>query len=336
MNKLANDLDFILQRIGSLWENLRDQRIFITGGTGFFGCWLLESFIWANEKRKLNAHAVVLTRNMAAFAKKYPLLFSASCLTFHEGDVKNFSFPAGKFSHLIHAATDVAAKLDADSIQQGTEHTLEFARASNVKKFLLTSSGAVYGKQPAAVSHLREDAKFNIAASEYAIHKRQAENRCIAYAKQYAFEVKIARCFAFVGPYLPLDGHFAIGNFIRDGLAGNTIIVKGDGSPYRSYLYAADLMIWLWTILFCGISTRPYNVGSDQAVTMAELAAIVANVFTPKPTIKISQARSLASPAERYVPHIQRAQEELQLSAKTNLIQAITATVQWHSDTKSH
>ena len=340
-NRLSCDLDYILKHTLPLWDSLRDQRIFITGGTGFFGCWLLESFVWANRLLNLNASAVVLTRNAAQFEKKCPHLFLDPSLTFHEGDVQNFEFPDGVFSSVIHAATDVSSPVNKDSsdlvfdtIVQGTKHTLNFALHCKASRFLMTSSGAVYGKQPCELSHISEDYLDNSIPQEeiksaYAGGKREAEKLCAHYAEISQLDIKIARCFAFVGPYLPLDSHFAIGNFIRDGLNGEAIIVKGDGTASRSYLYAADLAIWLWTILFQGKRMRPYNVGSDEALSIHDLAYDVARLFDLISVVKIQQTR-LSCLSDRYVPDIYRARNELNLSVNVPLRRALQLTKEWY------
>ena len=337
VNPLSQDLDHILSHTEGLWEELRGERIFITGGTGFIGCWLLESFAWANDKLALNASAMVLTRNYQAFQKKAPHLASHPSIKFHIGDVMNFDFPAGEYSHIIHAATSASAKLNNedpllmfDTIGEGTRHTLDFAIHCGAKKFLLTSSGAVYGKQPPEMTHIPEDycgaPDPTDPNSAYGERKRAAELLCALYAKKFGIETKIARCFAFVGPYLPLDIHYAIGNFIRDGLNGGPIVVKGDGEPYRSYLYAADLAIWLWTILFRGAPCCPYNVGSEEEITIAELAHTVAQCFQKPIEVRIAKTPDPGKAAERYVPSTNRA-ALLGLSSTINLNQAISKTL---------
>jgi len=340
-NPLAEDLDHILSHTRDLWEELRDQRIFITGGTGFFGCWLLESFAWANDKLRLNAEALVLTRNYETFLKKAPHLASNPAIKFHIGDVRDFEFPEGHFPFVIHAATEASAKLNEenpllmwDTITEGTRHTLEFARHAGTKKFLLTSSGAVYGKQPPEMTHIPEG--YTGAPdptdpnSAYGEGKRAAEMLCTMYAKMYGIQTKIARCFAFVGPHLPLDVHFAIGNFIRDGLQGGPIQVNGDGTPYRSYLYAADLAIWLWTILFQGVPCRPYNVGSEVDLSISALAKIVVETFPMAQEVRIAKKAISEKPSERYVPSTSRAKLELGLSQQIKLHEAIDKTACWN------
>ncbi|MBW2650910.1 MAG: NAD(P)-dependent oxidoreductase, partial [Deltaproteobacteria bacterium] len=136
--------------------------------------------------------------------------------------------------------------------------------------------------------------------------------------------------FAFVGPYLSLDVHFAIGNFIRDGIRGGPIRVKGDGTPYRSYLYAADLAIWLWTILFQGVSCRPYNVGSDKNISIRDLAAVLTDAFGEELDVLIEEPTILGRPAERYVPATSRAIIELRLKENIALSQAIRRTIDWN------
>lgn len=168
--------------------------------------------------------------------------------------------------------------------------------------------------------------------SAYGVGKRLAEHLCELYAQQYGFQTKLARCFAFVGPYLPLDIHFASGNFIRDGLRGESIQVKGDGMPHRSYLYAADMAIWLWTTLFKGKSFFLYNVGSDEAVTIADLANPVAGQFEPRPRIEIER-RQVSGPAgERYVPSIGRVRREFGLRSTIGLAEAVKRTIDWFRD----
>ncbi len=339
MNPLAGDLDHVLSRTRGLWEELRDGRLFITGGTGFFGCWLLESFAWANDNLGLRAEAVVLTRNAAAFGRKAPHLANRADLRLQVGDVRDFAFPAGPFTHVIHAATEASVALNTDAplamldvIVQGTRRTLDFARQCGSPKVLLTSSGAVYGRQPPDLSHTPEEYGGAPDAldpySAYAEGKRVAEHVAGVYHRKYGLPVKIARGFAFLGPYLPLDAHFAAGNFLRDGLRGGPVRVGGDGTPFRSYLYAADLAVWLWTLLFRGAPCRPYNVGGEEAVSIAELACCVAVHFGVG--VQIARAAVPGRPAERYVPSTRRAREELGLAEWISLPEAVARTVRWH------
>ena len=342
-NPLANDLDQVLVHTQGLWDELRGQRIFITGGTGFFGCWLLESFCWANDRLGLGAQAVVLTRNPAAFRRKARHLADNPAITLQTGDVRSFTFPAGQFSHVIHAATEASTKLNVenpllmfDMIVEGTWHTLDFAVHCGAKKFLLTSSGAVYGRQPTEMTHIPEDYTGapdpTDPASAYGEGKRAAEHLCTLYAKQYGLEPKIARCFAFVGPYLSLDSHFAIGNFIRDALAGGPIRVNGDGTPARSYLYASDLAAWLWTTLFQGAPGRPYNLGSEQAMSIREAAEIVADATQPPIPVQLScqPPHASADASEHYIPITTRIRQELGVKQTVAPADAVERTLRWH------
>jgi len=328
----------VLARTGDLWDALRGTRTFITGGTGFFGCWLLETFVWANDRKALGASAVVLTRNPEAFIEKAPHLALHPSVTLHRGDVRSFAFPEGGFSHVIHAGMDASTGLDAreprlmwDMMVNGTAHVLEFAHISRARRFLLTSSGSVYGRQ-LPVDFVAEDYPAAPNPSDAPVMhgeaKRAAEMLCAINAGD-RLQPTVARCFAFVGPYLPIDVHFAIGNFIRDALAGGPIRVSGDGTAIRSYLYAADLAVWLWTILLRGRTMRPYNVGSPEATSIAELAALVRDTVAPGARVEIARQPLPGAAVSRYVPSVERAKEDLGLIPTVQLREAIARTARF-------
>jgi nucleoside-diphosphate-sugar epimerase len=331
------DLEHVLVCTRELWEDLQGKEILLTGGTGFFGRWLVNSFLFANQSLDLNAKITVLSRDPEKFLSKYPHLRNNASLSFIQGDVRDFSSPGQHFSHIIHAATESSTRLNwdnpiemLDSIVIGTRHVLQFAQKNPVEKFLYVSSGAVYGRQPPELPNISETylggPDYLNPYSAYAEGKRAAELLCVMHK---SLNIKIARCFAFVGPFQSYDVHFAIGDFITDAMAGRPIVVGGDGSPYRSYLYGADLAVWLWTILFAGRVGEAYNVGSPEEIQISELARLVARKVAPVPPVSILKNHDPAVPCERYVPDVTKAQRELGLQVRVPLELAIEKTITW-------
>ncbi len=335
------DLDLILHHTEPLWDEMRNQRLFVSGGTGFFGSWILSSFLHINNALALNATATVLSRNPANFAARAPHLANHPAITLVPGDIRTFKMPPGCFDFVLHAATDVVTiaanehPLDRyTAIADGTARMLDFAATHATRKFLLTSSGAVYGKQPSALSHVPEDYAGGpdvlSPASAYGEGKRASELMCALYAQQSAIEFKMARCYALAGPCLPLDSHFAFANFIRDAMRGDTIQIAGDGTTIRSYLYAADLAIWLWTILFSGPSMQAFNVGSEEAISIVDLARLTASTLNPRLRIHIAKQPVEGASPLRYVPSTKRAQQQLNLRQTITLTESIRRTAAWH------
>lgn len=340
---VAEDVDRLVRRTADLWSDLRCARLFVSGGTGFFGSWIVETLLAADAAYALGLEITVLSRAPSRFADRFPHITARPRLRMVAGDVRDFPFPSGSFTHVIHAATESATRLDRDDpatmidvCREGTRRMLDLAERSGATRFLLTSSGAVYAR-PQDASHRYVEPMSTTPGSDeptgaYATGKRAAEAMCLDAAARGA-GVTIARCFAFVGPRLPLDTHFAIGNFIRDAVAGGPIVVQGDGTAVRSYLYAADLVEWLTTILLRGRPGRAYNVGAEEGISVADVAARVAAAAVdlfPERAAPMILIRGLAAPgtaAERYLPDCSRARHELGLRSTTSLGDAIRRTM---------
>ena len=275
-NPLERDLNHILAHTADVWTQLRGARVFVTGGTGFFGCWMLESFVWACDALHLDTTMTVLTRSPEAFHVKAPHLAGHPAIGLWRGDVRSFEFPGERFTHVIHGATEASAALNReqpllmlDTIVDGTRRTLDFAVTAGVKRFLLLSSGLVYGTQPASLSHVPESYSGGPDTTDprlvYAEGKRLSELLGTLYSRQTGLECPIARGFAFRGAIPAARSPLRDRQFHLRIACGRPIRILGDGTPRRSYLYAADLAIWLWTMLVRGQSGRVFNVGSEEA-----------------------------------------------------------------------
>ena len=302
------------------------KHIFLTGGTGFFGKSILDML----KKGFLGKSCfTILSRDPEAFLHRNPEYSGMDRVRFIKGDIRDFVFPAGRFDGMIHGATPAVTTLQPGEMRniilEGSKRVLEFARHAGIPRLLFISSGAVYGPLPSGVLRAAETLPC-VPVTEYGIAKLEAEKMFFSSG----ISSVAARCFAFIGPRLELDIHFAVGNFLRNCLNGEEIIVKGDGTPLRSYLYADDLVEWLFTILARGRAGESYNVGSPEAISIAELAAAVAGRFDPVPSVRLCREPVPGAEPERYVPDVSKAMSELGLQVNVPLGEAVELCKNFH------
>ena len=316
------------------------MQLLLTGGTGFFGKALLRHLL-ANSLAA-DTSVVVLSRNPSSFLAAYPEFAGHHQISFLQGDIqqRDSLLWDQTFTHVLHAATDstIGPSLTPlqryDQIVDGTRNILDLAVATGARRFLLTSSGAIYGPQPADLAAIPEawpgSPHLTDPSTAYGQAKRAAEHLCALVGAQHGLETVVARCFAFVGPDLPLNVHFAIGNFIRDALKADAITVSGDGTALRTYLHQSDLAHWLFTLLERGNSGEAYNVGSNEVISIASLAHLVRDILAPDKPVHILGKADSAATRNRYVPDIRKAQQQGGLSVTVPLAETIRRTGKVH------
>ncbi len=336
-----DDFDLVNSKLKLDILRLKNCKILLTGGTGFFGKWILGSLLNLNRSFKLNLSISVLSRNPINFFKKFPNLKKYKELSFIKGNIINFSTNQKDFTHIIHGATDATIeshlniKYLSENIVKGTQNILDFASKNKINNFLFISSGSVYGKQM-----VKNSLKINEKHGKYldsndlgnasGILKKSAELLCNYWASECSTrKIKIARCFAFVGPWLPINSHFAIGNFINSSILNNNIIINSDGASLRSYLYTSDLVIWLLKILILDDRYLTINVGSDQKFSIKEIAILVKKVTQKK--IKIIIQKKDKSKSTAYVPDIRLAKSK-GLKIYTPLEKSILKTYNFYKE----
>ena len=307
------------------------KTLLVIGGSGFFG----KSILDAHGRGLLAPWGVgriaVVARRTGTLRDAHPGLVGEG-VTLHDADVGTATaLPSADY--VIHAASSTdaqryvthAAEERANILAAIDNYRVVAERSHPGAGIVYCSSGAVYGRQPPGLSHLDEDFTPGEAAElvpykrDYAEAKRLAEAR-IAELGAAGMRVAVARCFAFVGTHLPRDQHFAIGNFLRDGLAGRPVTVNARAPVYRSWMHADDLVRWLMTIADRARTDCPiYNVGSDEAVTVRDAARAVA----ARLGVEAAMPDAEDTPVDRYVPSTRRAQAELGLRCRYDFAGAL-------------
>lgn len=290
-------------------------RLLVIGGSGFFGKSILDSY----QRGLLAPFGIdaisVLARNAHILKSQTPDLLDHS-ISLVDGDIATCSnLPEAEY--VIHAAASTDAKnyinrpaIERANIQAGT---LNFCRLAPIfcrdSKIVFVSSGAIYGQQPEELIGLDEDSppiqisSLVTSKQDYAAAKRDSEH-AINLLGNMDLSVSIARCFTFIGTYLPRDRSFAIGNFIENGLRGEFIVVNARSLVYRSYLHADDLVQWLMRISQVASPACPiFNVGSDEAISIQDLAIKLATYFQ----VGLQLPQLDGGSVDRYIPAITKA-----------------------------
>ena len=299
---------------------MKKNKILVTGGTGFFGCSLLDVIAqgcWQDY------HFTLLSRRAEQFVLMHPEYAELDNVEFISGDVRALSKLDSGFDYIIHAATPaVDAPDDAelyDIIVSGTESVLEFFRRRNAQKLLYISSGGVYGS---GTQPFKENFPCQ-ALTVYGKAKLEAEQLVL----NSGVPAVIMRAFAFAGKHLRRDVHFAFGNFLADALAQRDIVIKGDGTPLRSYMHSDDLARWMMTMLLSGRPGRIYNCGSPEAISIKALAERINALLNPSGKITVQTPAVPGGAASSYVPDVTLAESELGVKLQVSLDEAIMRSV---------
>jgi dTDP-glucose 4,6-dehydratase len=317
------------------------RSVLLTGGSGFFG----KSILDALHRGVLDIFGI---RRMTVVARRANRLRAEApelCgdrIELVESDVLSLDslFDA---DIVIHAAASAdIPRYGADPVGEarivvdGARRVWELAaRARRGPRMLLVSSGAVYGRQPAGQVSMNEQTAprpdGDPARRAYAAAKREAETTVIGLASRAGLPTRIARCFAFVGPWLPLGASFAVGNFLQCALRGEPIRVHALHPVVRSYLHADDLAFWLMALATADGADigEAYNVGSPEEVSIRDLArsiASIAGVGVLLPDENAGPAASTPEAADRYVPDVSKVQRKFGLSVTIPVRQAIEST----------
>jgi nucleoside-diphosphate-sugar epimerase len=313
--------------------DLSGKRLFITGGTGFVGKTMLDYLAESAALHGDGFSVTVLTRSSSKFLESHPGYRNLPWLGFVDGNLDTLAaLDRSRYTDVIHAAADThnhASRLAwYDQLVGGTRAVLEFARRTQAQRFLFISSGAVYAPVGDGSSIGEDELGAPQPMDLQAIYgngKRTAETLGAIYQAEHGIKFVSARCFAIVSRHIPLEGPYALGNFVRDAIDSTkeAIEIQGDGLDVRTYLDGRDMAHAMLYLLEKGSGGQAYNVGSAVPITIRDLAQLVLSEFAPHKRLIVYGKQSF-NRKPFYVPNVERLQQ-LGLRQDVTLTQSLHA-----------
>lgn len=280
------DLDRIISDPVIPWEKLQKKTVLITGATGLIGCLVTRALLHRSKTYSEEIRVLALVRDpekaLALFGRVGPELIA--------GSVEAMPAINGPVDHIIHCAcpTDSGFFLNhpvdtIDTILSGTRNILELAREKQSEGVIFLSSMEVYGKVETEIL-LSEDTLGQIdlmsPRSCYPMAKRMAENMCCSYYAQHGVPVTVCRLCQTFGPGVGVDDKRVFAFMARCALAGKDIELATSGSKKNMYLYTADAVTAILTILLSGAAGEVYNAANpDTYCSVKDMAHMVADAF---------------------------------------------------------
>lgn len=321
------------------FQEYNDSTITLLGGTGFIGMWLIEALHVYARNYSFSSKITVITRYPKNAHKIFveELGFKIKIIEF---DFAVNSTDLEKSDFFINGATPSQNKtglLDYDSVYKSSvnaSHSLirSATKYGNKPKIVNLSSGIVYGHQDVSVRNQIEApiSKEQLSYSGY-LDAKIASELLLSEASEAGLVESISpRLYAFAGPGIVLDEHFAVGNFIRDGLQGNRIVIKGNPSTVRSYMYPTDLVIWILTALLKPANLNT-NIGSEVPISMLELGNLISDMTSKKGVRILGENQEISN----YVPSTSCFRQNYGVSEQISLSRGLENWIEWLRSFKS-
>ena len=312
----SSDLEEICIESEQFLDYFKNKSILVAGATGFIGSWLIATLEHMNLTRQANIKVVALSRRGNIDGTKtnttHHLLLDVGKTAINYPGEFDCIFSAITPSSSQHGGLDPRQVLDASI--NGTENLLQLAAKGSDTSFINLSSGIVTKRLNDYELDLEQP------SDAYLLGKRRAEDLVQNATETGRVQGKSLRLYAFAGPGIPLDQHFAVGNFMSNAKNREPIKVDGNPETRRSYLYPTDLIS---NILAAATipSGDVMELGSMDVVTMYELAQTINTVTCNTGVIQSSGFGN----SDGYFPIT----SNLAVSQKVSLEDALTRWYQW-------
>ena len=283
---LEEDFDKITKRDIS-WDALRNSSFVITGATGLIGSLIVKYLLYANRTMNFGAKIYAVVRNVEK-ADKIFAEEKTDALTYVVADLTKEKVNCeGDCDYIVHAAAVTASKvMVSDPVGtictsiDGTEKMLQLAVEKKAKAFIYISSMEIYGQPTVGGKTAEKDVGYvdiENVRSCYPEGKRMCECLCTAYAAQYGVNVISARLAQTFGAGILPTENRVFAQFARSVMRGENIVLHTTGESEGNYVYTADAIAAIMTLLVKGKAGEAYNIANeDSHITIRNMAELVA------------------------------------------------------------